>query len=72
MGRERTAGDRDEPIATTVRTLDGILNGCGLAHTFEIYQGDHVNRIAARVENTVLPFFAANLNFDAARGVSRR
>ena len=57
------AGDKDEPIATTVRTLDGILNRYGLPHTFEIYTGDHVNRIAERVEKQVVPFFSANLTF---------
>jgi S-formylglutathione hydrolase len=55
------AGDMDEPIATTVRTLHGILDGYGLGHTFEIYEGNHVNRISERLAAKVLPFFAANL-----------
>jgi hypothetical protein len=66
------AGDRDEPIAATVRTMNAILNGYALAHTFDIYDGDHVNRVAERVEKNVLPFFSANLNFDAPSGGSRR
>jgi enterochelin esterase-like enzyme len=57
------AGDGDEPIATTVRTLDGILSRYGLPHTFEIYPGDHVNRVAERVEKQMVPFFSANLTF---------
>ena len=57
------AGDRDEPIATNVRTLHGILDVYGVTHTFEIYGGDHVNRIAERVGKHGLPFFAANLAF---------
>jgi S-formylglutathione hydrolase FrmB len=55
------AGDMDEPIATTVRTLDGMLNGYGLPHTFEIYTGNHVNRVAERVEKQMMPFFSAQL-----------
>jgi S-formylglutathione hydrolase FrmB len=55
------AGDMDEPIATTVRTLHGILDGYGLAHTFEIYEGNHVNRISDRLTGQVLPFFATHL-----------
>jgi hypothetical protein len=44
-----------------VRTLDGMLNGYGLPHTFEIYTGNHVNRVAERVEKQMMPFFSAQL-----------
>jgi S-formylglutathione hydrolase len=63
------AGDMDEPIATTVRTLHATLDGYGLAHTFEIYEGNHVNRIAERLATQVLPFFAAHLA--SPRGATR-
>jgi len=39
----------------------------GIAHTSEIYEGDHVNRIAARLETKVLPFFASSLSFEAKK-----
>jgi len=55
------AGDMDEPIATTVRTMHGILDVYGVAHTFEIYEGNHVNHISDRMSHQVLPFFAAHL-----------
>ena len=55
------AGDMDEPIATNVRTMHGILDIYRLAHTFEIYEGNHVNRISERMARRVLPFFASNL-----------
>jgi hypothetical protein len=55
------AGDMDEPIATTVRTLHGILDAYALSHTFEIYEGNHVNRISERLASHVLPSFAAHL-----------
>lgn len=55
------AGDKDQPIADTVRAMDGILNGYGVAHVAEIYQGDHVNRVEERLEKKVLPFFSEHL-----------
>lgn len=54
-------GAQDASIAATVRVLDGILNEYGIAHTYEQYEGNHINRIAQRVETKVLPFFSKNL-----------
>jgi enterochelin esterase-like enzyme len=58
------AGKDDRGIAGTVRDLDQILNDYKMDHTFEIYDGDHVNRIAERIETKVLPFFTKNLSFE--------
>jgi S-formylglutathione hydrolase FrmB len=58
------AGDRDIPIADTIRTLDRMLNGYGIAHSFEIYPGDHVSGIQQRLETKVLPFFSEHLKFE--------
>jgi S-formylglutathione hydrolase len=58
------AGDKDEPIASTVRTLDQILTAYDIPHTFEIYPGNHVSGIADRMETKTLPFFSKNLSFD--------
>jgi S-formylglutathione hydrolase len=55
------AGAQDEPIATTVRDFDRALTANGVRHGFEIYQGDHLNRIAERIETKALPFFSENL-----------
>src|SRR5215469_5912061 len=60
------AGAQDEPIASTVRTLDQMLTQSGIAHTFEIYEGNHVNHIADRMEAKVLPFFSSNVSFGPA------
>jgi enterochelin esterase-like enzyme len=57
------AGDKDEPIASTVRTLDQILTSYDIPHTFEIYPGNHVSGISGRVETKLLPFFSKNLSF---------
>ena len=59
-------GAQDESIAATVRTLDQILSSYEIPHTFEIYEGNHVNRIADRVETKMLPFFSKNLSFGKA------
>lgn len=63
-------GAQDEPIASTVRTLDQMLKQAGIAHTFEIYEGNHVNHIADRVETKMLPFFSNNLFFGPAAASS--
>jgi hypothetical protein len=56
------AGDQDIPgFADDVRRLDGILNDYGIAHTAEVYEGDHTNRVAERLEKNVLPFFGKHL-----------
>jgi enterochelin esterase-like enzyme len=58
------AGQDDRGIAATIRDLDQILNDRKLEHTFEIYDGNHVNRIGERIETKVLPFFSKNLTFE--------
>lgn len=57
------AGDKDQSIAETVRQLDDILNRYRIQHVFEIYDGNHINRIAERLETKVLPFFSTALQF---------
>jgi S-formylglutathione hydrolase len=55
------AGTRDQPIASTVTALDKVLNDYVIPHVYETYEGDHINRIAERLEKKVLPFFTTNL-----------
>ena len=43
--------------------LDKALTRLGIAHSFEEYEGDHGNRVAARFQSNVLPFFSEQLNF---------
>jgi S-formylglutathione hydrolase FrmB len=57
------AGEQDAGIAGTVRTLDQMLTGYRIAHTSEIYQGNHVDHIEQRLEKKVLPFFSEHLKF---------
>jgi S-formylglutathione hydrolase len=57
------AGNKDADIAESIKTLDNELNKYGIQHAFEIYEGDHINRVAQRIENEMLLFFGKNLSF---------
>jgi S-formylglutathione hydrolase FrmB len=48
-------------LAASNEELAGVLEAYGVEHEFETYEGDHVNRIAERVEQKVLPFFSQHL-----------
>jgi hypothetical protein len=48
--------------------LDEKLNNYGVKHFFEIYEGDHINRIAERIEKKMLIFFSDNLSFVQIKG----
>jgi enterochelin esterase-like enzyme len=53
-------GDQD-PFTPTNRQLDEALTRLEVPHTFEIYEGDHGNRVRQRFESHVLPFFSRHL-----------
>ena len=55
-------GDKDG-LAASNRQLSEVLTQYDIRNTFELYEGDHTNRIAARVEAKVLPFFSNQLDF---------
>jgi enterochelin esterase-like enzyme len=53
-------GDQD-PFVATNRQLADALARLDVPHAFEIYPGDHGNRIRERFETQVLPFFSRHL-----------
>jgi len=59
-------GTQDGLMASN-RQLAQALSDFGVTHTFETYEGDHNNKVAERIEQSVLPFFSANLSFTAPR-----
>ncbi|GAB3907667.1 alpha/beta hydrolase family protein [Larkinella knui] len=61
------AGSKDVGIAASNKVLDSVLNDYQIKHTYEEYEGDHINRIGERIEKKVLPFFSENLSFDQPR-----
>lgn len=53
-------GDKDGLMASNA-DLDAALTRLGVAHGWEVYDGDHGNRIGARFVEKVLPFFSEQL-----------
>ena len=49
------------------REMDRLLTEFAVPHSFETYDGDHVNHIAERFEQNVLPFFSRHLDFRTGR-----
>jgi S-formylglutathione hydrolase FrmB len=58
------AGDKDVGIAGSIKTLDNELNKYGIRHSFEIYEGNHINHVAKRIEMKMMQFFSENLSFE--------
>jgi hypothetical protein len=44
--------------------FDAALTRLGVAHGYEIYEGNHGNRVGARFIGNVLPFFEQHLQAD--------
>lgn len=61
------AGDQDRGIAASIKVLDQILTDYGIGHGFEVYEGNHVNRVAERIEKKTMRFFSNSLAFEAGR-----
>jgi enterochelin esterase-like enzyme len=59
-------GDQDG-LRTDTAEYHRILDSYGIAHTFDLYSGDHVSAVADRMQNHVLPFFGRNLVFDSKK-----
>ncbi|EON78895.1 hypothetical protein ADIS_0792 [Lunatimonas lonarensis] len=57
------AGLQDRGISEATKKLHEILESYQIPHFYESYEGDHLNRIAERIQTKVLPFFSDNLMF---------
>ena len=49
------------------RQLSESMEALGVPHVWETYEGDHTNKVVARIEQKVLPFFSDNLSFTAPK-----
>ncbi|GAB3933951.1 alpha/beta hydrolase [Larkinella terrae] len=58
------AGSKDVGIAASNKVLNSVLNDYQIRHTYEEYDGDHINRVGERIEKKVLQFFSENLSFE--------
>lgn len=61
------AGTKDVGISGATKELDRVLTDYGIAHVYESYDGDHLNRIAERIQTKMLPFFSEHLSFEKAK-----
>src|SRR5262247_757486 len=61
------AGTKDTSISAATKELDKILTDHGVAHFYESYDGDHLNRIAERLQTKTLPSFSEHLSFEKVR-----
>lgn len=55
-------GDRDF-VRTDDEAMHAELLKFGIRHDWELYEGDHGNRVSERLERVVFPFFARHLVF---------
>jgi S-formylglutathione hydrolase FrmB len=57
------AGSSDSFTEIPIRTteLDNLMNQLRIPHSFELYNGNHVDHIRSRIETKVLPFFSRHL-----------
>jgi S-formylglutathione hydrolase len=46
------------------KALSEVLTAYKIPHQYETYDGDHVNRVAERLETRVFRFFSENLSFE--------
>ena len=58
------AGLQDRGISEATKKLHEVLDSYQITHFYESYEGDHLNRIAERIQTKALPFFSENLVFD--------
>ena len=57
-------GDKDF-VNADVKAMHAELMKFGIKHDWELYEGDHGNRVSERLEKVVFPFFARHLVFPA-------
>jgi hypothetical protein len=65
------AGTSDKGIAASITVLNDELNKYGIAHFFELYDGNHIDHVAERIETTMLGFFGYNLSFKQTPAVKK-
>lgn len=58
------AGTKDFGISGATEKLHQVLESYDIPHFYESYEGDHLNRIAERIQTKVLPFFSEHLGFE--------
>jgi len=57
-----------DTLHRTNKQLSEMMTSFGVKHGYDEYDGDHTNRVRARIENNALPFFTQQLSFDQKKG----
>jgi enterochelin esterase-like enzyme len=55
------AGTKEPAIQTSSRRFSEILKRNKIKHTFEVFEGGHVDKVAERIETRILRFFSQEL-----------
>jgi S-formylglutathione hydrolase FrmB len=55
-------GTREE-LLKSIREFSGVLKRNKVQHTFEEFEGDHIDKTAERIETRIMPFFSRMLVF---------
>ncbi len=58
------AGLQDVGISGSTKKLHELLDDYKIPHVYESYQGNHINRIAERIQSKTLPYFSKHLVFE--------
>ena len=56
-----------DPLFKDNQEMDRLLTEFSIPHTYETYEGNHVDHIPQRFEQNVLPFFSEHLEFGRAK-----
>ncbi|MFT2007891.1 alpha/beta hydrolase [Pontibacter sp. 13R65] len=61
------AGSQDRGIAVSIKELNKVLTSYSVPHTYEEYEGDHINKVAERIGTKLLDFYSKNLSFEQSK-----
>ncbi len=59
------AGTKEE-LLKSIREFSDVLKRIKIQHTFEEFEGDHIDKVAERVETRIMPFFSRTLVFGSS------
>jgi enterochelin esterase-like enzyme len=59
-------------LAPGSKALNEVLTAYNIPHVYETYEGDHINRVAERLETRVFRFFSESLAFEPRPARRRR
>jgi len=52
-----------EELLKSIREFSDVLKRNKIQHTFEEFDGDHIDKTAERIETRIMPFFSRTLDF---------